>query len=124
LNEGLAVYYENAQFKRGPSREIQLHRDRLDLLRAKEIKLVPLAKLVRLEPDEFYANPDVDYSEAWAFVHYLMNTTPANRKLVDALLDSLAGGADPRTAVDRAFDPVDFDALDRELARYIESLGA
>jgi tetratricopeptide (TPR) repeat protein len=124
LNEGLAEFYENAQFHRPPSQEIQLHAEHLELLARERNDLQRLATFVRLEPAGFYPNGQLNYAHAWAFVHMLLTTTPERRKLFDALLDAGAAGATASEAVERAFAGVDLRALDSALIEHIDALAA
>ncbi len=122
LNEGLAEFYENAQFQRPPSQEIQLHPGHLETLRNQRNTLPSLATFVRLEPAGFYPNAQLHYAQAWAFVHMLLTTTPERRKLFDALLDAGAAGASASEAIERVFAGVDLRALDSALLEHIGTL--
>jgi hypothetical protein len=124
LNEGLAVYFENAAFRRGPSREIVLHPEHIETLTDGGVELLPVEALLELSPPEFYAEPERNYAEAWALVHYLLNSTRANRGRVEELLEQLREGTDVEAATRAAFDGVDPETLTRDLAGHLRSLRA
>jgi tetratricopeptide (TPR) repeat protein len=124
LNEGLAEFYENAQFHRPPSQEIQLHPGHLETLQTQRNTLPSLETFVRLEPAGFYPNAQLHYAQAWAFVHMLLTTTPERRKLFDALLDAGAEGASASEAIELVFGGLDLRALDAALLEHVDALAA
>jgi tetratricopeptide (TPR) repeat protein len=124
LNEGLAEFYENAQFQRPPSQEIQLHPGHLETLQGARNTLPSLATFVRLDAEGFYSNAQLNYAQAWAFVHMLLTTTPERRKLFDALLDAGAEGAKASEAIELVFGGLDLRALDSALLEHVDALAA
>jgi hypothetical protein len=122
LNEGLAEYYENADFTLGPSNEIRIHPEHLRVIRAHDDKLIPLSAFIKYDPAHFYAAAELDYAEAWALVHFLLNSTPAHRKIFDALLDALQRGDENDDALEHAFLGADFAKLQTEFDAYVAAM--
>ncbi|MCK6447560.1 MAG: DUF1570 domain-containing protein [Planctomycetes bacterium] len=122
LNEGLAELYENAEFTRGPSRELLTHPEHLFVLRADDVKLVSLAEFVRQDAAQFMADPEVSYAQAWALVHFLMTSSDERKALVDGLLTRARAGEHPADAVEHAFAGVDFARLERDFVEHVAAL--
>lgn len=122
VHEGLAEFYENAEFTRGPSREIVTHPEHLPSLQGEEAKLVPLAEFVRYDPEDFMRDAELHYAEAWAFVHFLMTGPPARKAILDSLLASSRTGIGWEESVERAFESVDVAALEREFVAHVAAL--
>ncbi|MBL8803655.1 MAG: hypothetical protein JNN27_16765 [Planctomycetes bacterium] len=122
LNEGLAEYYENAQFQRGAASEIRPRAQYLELLVARGPAALDLAALLRTTPAAFYEDPPLNYARAWAFVHFLLGSTRENRALFDALIEELAGGASADAAVKKIFATVDVKLLEAALHEHVRAL--
>lgn len=122
LNEGLAELYENAEFTRGPSRELLTHPEHLIVLRSDDVKLVPFAEFVRQDAAQFMSDPELSYAEAWALVHFLMTSSVERKALVDGLLDRARAGEHPADAVEHTFAGVDFARLEREFVEHVAAL--
>lgn len=122
LNEGLAEYYENAEFERGPASEIRPHREHLDYFALPIRVSIDLEVLLRGNRASFYRGAPLSYSCAWGFVHFLLGSTRKNRALFDALIEELASGASGEDAVKKVFADVDLKALEDELNAHIRKL--
>jgi hypothetical protein len=122
LNEGLAEYYENAEFQRGAASEIRPRAQYLELLVARGPAALDLAALLRATPAAFYEDPQLNYARAWAFVHFLLGSTRENRALFDALIEELAGGASADAAVKKIFASVDVKLLEGALNEHVRAL--
>jgi tetratricopeptide (TPR) repeat protein len=122
LNEGLAELYENAEFTRGPSRELRTHPEHLRTLRASNVRPVPLADFVRMDAEEFYEDAELHYAEAWALVHFLMTGPPERKAIADALLRNSLDDMAWEESVDAVFEPFDMVRLGREFREYIDAL--
>lgn len=85
LNEGLAVYHENAKRIGGKWRFGAVHLSRRITIRNEKDAFLPLDKFLHLKPEEFYESPDLNYAQAWAFIHFLRHTTEQNKKLFKSI---------------------------------------
>ncbi|MFN0244090.1 MAG: DUF1570 domain-containing protein [Planctomycetota bacterium] len=119
LNEGLAQYYEGSKLVKGAWSDGELLPSCVETLRS--TKLRPLKAFLWMKPRAFQdaATMSLNYAEAWAFVHLLLNGTPEHRRRFDALMDGLVGGMDAEAALEKAFGDADFAELEADLARYI-----
>ncbi|MCE9593966.1 MAG: DUF1570 domain-containing protein [Planctomycetes bacterium] len=122
FNEGLAELYANAEFNRGPSRELHTHPEHLRELRAEGVKWTPLAEFVRTDPEAFMEKAELHYAEAWAFVHFLMTGPPARKAIADALLANSLRDMSWEESVEAAFGGVDVALLQREFVDYVSKL--
>ena len=116
LDEGLAEYYEVPRASRG------LNRIDLDCLLAGLERGQWQADLVRLErlpPTQDMTQED--YSEAWAWVHFLLETRGELRVMLREYLEDLRrfGTAEPLSARLRQLVP----ESESVLAAYVQSLG-
>ncbi len=127
-NEGHACFFETLSFKNGRA-SVDEDRDRLRFLEAflKTKQPVPLAALVRMDYETFYAGTDDDrllkYSLAWGFTYFLHRGAPLvrNKPYADILPTYLAalketGSGTEATA--RAFAGVNFEALERDFREF------
>ncbi len=90
LDEGLA---ENAEVPRG---DAGLNRPHVQLLLENLNTHGWRPNLERLERINSAAEmTQIDYAESWAWIHLLMETDPARRKLVQGYLAELRGGGPP-----------------------------
>jgi hypothetical protein len=121
LSEGLAEYFEMADFTRRASAEIPVRRDHVELLRGALARWRPLFELVELDDDAFYADSDLHYAQAWASVYFLRHSTPEHRAAFERLLELLAARVPAPDAV-RASLGEDLHALDYELRRFVLAL--
>jgi len=56
---------------------------------------------------------------SWAFVDFLLATTPENRALFDSIWKELEGKVGPMAATHTIFDPVDLKALDKAFWKHV-----
>ena len=90
LDEGLAEYFEVSGPK--PGRINEEHAQRL----SQSLKNGWQPDLTRLERlEEFSQMQRVDYQEAWAWVHYMMHTSPEAKRSLLSYLDDLRSDPDP-----------------------------
>jgi hypothetical protein len=95
LDEGLAEYFEVPRGRGG------WNRPHVDMLVGEGRRAALSPDLARLE--KLRAAGDMtqrDYAESWAWVHFLLETTPERRRLLHAYLDELRdnGSAPPLSA--------------------------
>jgi hypothetical protein len=89
LDEGLAEYYEIPPENKGvnPQHVEQLRKD---------IQNEYNPDLIRLEMlDEVGKMNRAEYREAWAWVHYLLHSTPENKKVILAFIQLLRDNPNP-----------------------------
>lgn len=84
LDEGIAEYFELPRGAQG------IHREHLAHLAGRRAEGTLAIDLARLEPlaDPGEMSQD-DYAEAWAWVHWLLHSTPARRRLLQDYLTDL-----------------------------------
>ncbi len=121
LHEGMAEYYEEARLENGNWKDGQVNGWHVALLHETQ-EWTPLQRLVQLDARAFRSNSALHYSEAWAFVHFLLHHDRDTKKLFDAFLDALVGGAKRKEALDRAFGAVDWKALEQDFHEYVKAL--
>lgn len=121
LKEGLSEFYSTTRISGGRVTFGGAIKARQQLLRRQATQLVPLATL--LEADEhspLYRDASkraLFYSEAWAFVHYLLNGNDARRAQFTRYLAALASDEDQMASFRAAFGD-DLGPLEAELVAY------
>ena len=81
LDEGIAEYFELPRSAGG------IHRDHVDHLHARILEGTWRADLVRLESLRSASTlSQDDYAESWAWVHWMLTTTDARRRMLQAFL--------------------------------------
>jgi hypothetical protein len=122
LNEGLAEYFEGSRLVNAAWSDGEMQPGHVRLLQ--KSAMTPLKDFVRIHPGAFYEPKSVDlnYAEAWAFVHFLLNSGAKNKQRFERLLDALIGGAKPRAAIAEVFDEASLSKLEPEFADYVRGL--
>ena len=113
LDEGLAEYFEVPRGRRG------LNRPHVDLLLAQFRGERWMPNLLRLERLQHASElSQMDYAESWAWVHFLLESTPERREMLQAHLARrrLSGAAGPLSDEVRRMD----FAPERMLLRHLE----
>jgi hypothetical protein len=113
LDEGLAEYFEVPRGRRG------LNRPHVELLLAQFRAERWVPNLPRLERLEHAAElSQMDYAESWAWVHFLLESTPQRREMLQAHLARLrlSGAAGPLSEEVHRIDA----APERLLIRHLE----
>lgn len=116
LNEGLAEYWELADFTKSASRMIP---DRPDYWQVTARSSLSFDQFTRLNHGAFYALQQLSYPQAWASVYYLLHSGREQRAIFDRLIAELAAGASAAQAHDAAFAGVDMQAFDVGFRRFI-----
>lgn len=120
LNEGLAEFFQNTDFR---DKQVVLGQASVDdILYLRQNSLIPLPILFRVDHDSPYYHEEnkgsVFYSESWALTHYLQVTDrQKNTNHVTDYMRRLSRGEDPVTAAQEAFG--DLKALQSQLVSYI-----
>lgn len=122
LGEGLAEYWESADFTKGTSRENAPTEGKLSALRTYQAEFLPLERFLHLPRADFYREAGLHYTQAWAFVHFLLQDDRVSRALFDGLLDALIAGASSEQALERVFGPLDLPALERSFRAHLRKL--
>ncbi|MBK8095812.1 MAG: DUF1570 domain-containing protein [Planctomycetes bacterium] len=120
FNEGLAEYFEQGRMVGGWFTAATVRRDHLEALRRR-----PPRRLGEfLRAGAFYDEPERNYAQAWAFVHFLRHGEPAPHGLFERLLRACGRGVAADEIVDEVFDDVDLAQLDRAFTDYLAGLAA
>jgi tetratricopeptide (TPR) repeat protein len=121
INEGLAEYFEAADYQNGRWNTGLVRRDHLDRLKR---GAPPLGDLVKLPPKTFYGRKALrNYAQAWAFVHFLLHGPKANQRLFDRLLEALQSEGDrAATGVKKILNAGTLQALEPAFRAYLERL--
>lgn len=120
LNEGLAEYYSTFQVSGNEARiglPIPEH-----VFWLQQNAMIPLRDLVSVDTDSRDYNEGnrrgVFYAQSWAFVHFLLSTTPERREQTATYLRDLFSGVPSDEALQRAFG--DIALLERDLRAYVQ----
>lgn len=122
FNEGLAEYWEQADFTRMRSRQAPVRDDHLKTLLGRRTKLTPLSEFVYQRSGAFRAESQLHYAQAWALVHFLQHSSRKNKELFGALLGHLVTGSSRAEALQATFGEVDLAALQEELLEHLREL--
>ncbi len=116
--EGFAEYYSTVDFnKQGHAMIGQpVYRRAYGLLMQPKI---PVERVIMEPPSAMRTNgqTDVYYGRAWILTHMLFHS-PARPNQINAYVNAINAGTDPKTAATEAFG--DLALLDKDLNRYIE----
>jgi len=132
FNEGLAKYFENAKYMRGArsSSALQYRVGKKDPLLARSAKqaamqgrLVPLKKLTTMSKAQFYSNPHLNYSQAWALTHFMIEGgNPLLKKLWKDYFFALRDGATGEEANKKTFGKLNPRLLESLFKKYVMRL--
>ena len=119
LDEGMAVYYENARRVDGKLKTGEPHHDYVKLLEEKD--LLPLAEFIHIPHEKFYEGGHYSYAQAWLLVHLLRHGSSKERAIYKSLMGRLK--SDPSAKVlKELFSAEVLDRLDTRLASHLTSL--
>jgi tetratricopeptide (TPR) repeat protein len=120
LNEGLAEFFQNTEFR---DKEVLLGQPSTDdILYLRQNSIIPLATLFRVDHNSPYYHEEnkgsVFYSESWALTHYLQVADKQNHiDRVSDYVSRMSRHEDPVIAAQEAFG--DLKKLQEELSGYI-----
>jgi len=132
-NEGTGDFFAGYEYKHGRF-VLKPFAWRKDLIRQaiKDEKHVPLDKLVRFTQREYYGNNDYDvgggqnYAQGWSFIYFLRTGQGKARGwdddwngILDIYFETLAATEDLDESVDKAFEGVDWKAMEESWKAYI-----
>jgi hypothetical protein len=120
LNEGLAEYYETADFTKGSSRQIEVNLHHLVVARRQPIR--DMGAFLAQNRASFYSNRERGYAHGWGFVHFLQNGGAGEREVFDRLITALRSGASSGEALELAFEGVDLADLGTRYFEYVRDL--
>lgn len=112
LHEGLAEYYETSVLENGNWKDGLPHPDHVPDWRRRD-DWTPLREFVYGSSAEYNVDPSKHYSQAWGFVHWLRHGAEPAPTIFKRLMGALESGASRREALARAFEGLDWDALER-----------
>lgn len=123
FNEGMAEYWETAKREDGKIQGGQPRPAHIATLTRSKKLLPRLRDFVYGPRADFYANAQLRYAEAWAFVHFLRKGGAANQKLFASLWETLRNGDLGRHgALDKVFGATDWNKLEAEFWTYVQKL--
>lgn len=120
FNEGLAEYFEGTEHRDGTWRVGVLLTDHLEAI--KNLEPPRLREFLRQDARSFYAAAETNYAFAWAFVHFMLETTPERRKHLLRFFDRLVTHQDPVVILDRVFDEPTCAELDAGFRIWLASV--
>jgi len=121
LNEGLAEYYETADYVNGLWQIGKVRDDHLATLEHGKA-LQPLEEFIRLPKHQFYRKAGPCYAQAWAFVHFCRHGPARYRELFDKLFEALQGDDPTSDVLDRVFGEADLDLMDTDFRLYVKQV--
>lgn len=119
LNEGLAEYWETADFTKSASRMIGLNRAHLQ--RIPDVSLT-LGELFALTPAEFYGHGGDAYALSWGVVYWLQHSDDEARARLEGLIAALADSEPAAAALASAFPSGELERLERECRAFLADL--
>ncbi len=120
FSEGLSEFCAEAVDAKGDWQAGGRSKAHLRTLKRYGQNKVGLEQLLYLSHTNFMVNADYTYAMSWAFVDYLLTTTPENRELFDSLWNTLVGRIGPNEATHQVFDSVDLKALNRSFWKHVK----
>ncbi len=130
-NEGTGDYYAGANYKYGKL-EIKPFLWRTDTIREaiQQKKHVPLEKIIRYSKQDYYANPQICYSQGWSIVYFLREGKKQRAKgwkkewegILETYLQVITETKDPGKAVNAAFEGIDLKELESSWMEFVKSL--
>jgi hypothetical protein len=121
LNEGLAVYFENSEYRGGKLRTGIIPRSRLALLQRhlQKGKYVPLRDLMKRGRDSF---DGVCYAESWSLVYFFVHARGGRySKHFSLFFRAVRDGDDVEKAFEKHLTPK-YDALERAWKKFVLNL--
>ncbi len=123
LAEGLACYFETAQYSGGRITRVgamNYDRSNIVLEAVRTGKLIPLKKLLEMDRAAFYgANIHLNYAQAWHLVYFLINKNAATKKLFADYVKTFRETRDEKKAYDASFGKYGLARVEQEFKNYI-----
>ncbi|MAB78058.1 MAG: hypothetical protein CMJ89_01785 [Planctomycetes bacterium] len=119
LNEGLAEYYEDIKLVDGSWKQGQPRSDHLAVLARSNP--YPLKRFVEISDADFFKDIALSYAQSWAVVHFLRHHGRYKDRF-EKLIDLLMTDAAVEDAVNRAFEDVDYKAMDADFRAHLVNM--
>jgi hypothetical protein len=119
LNEGLAEVFAACWNAEGAFEPGGMRTDALLFLYANK-ELTGVERFMTQEEEQFLAQVQLGYAQAWALVHFLRFGADTERTILDRLLAGLESGADPQLAIDEAIAGVDMEDVHERFRAWVE----
>ena len=119
INEGLAVYHENARNVRGSLKFGDLHPSRLALLMQKGF--VPLEEFVFQPYAEYYKGGLRSYAQAWALIHFFKHGKSTYRGMFKQIVEDMQS-LPAHEVLAKHFTPETLAALEPAFRVYVRGL--
>lgn len=121
FNEGMAEYIETSEVINGRWTDGQVRHDHLEVL--KEYDVMPLESIITMTYQDFASGHVYwHYSNSWALIHFLRNSTKENEAIFDAMFKGFLESPSSRRVIKSAFEGVDLEKLDRDFQEYLVEL--
>ncbi len=135
-NEGTGDYYSGYQREKSGQFKLDKFAWRKDLIAQsiREGHVVPLKVFTKMTQPEYYSNKNekygtdigIHYAQGWSFIYFLRTGkqnhakgwNPAWEKILDTYFQTLGATEDLEQSVNKAFDGVDWDALETAWKEY------
>ncbi|MCA9000405.1 MAG: hypothetical protein KDB61_00680, partial [Planctomycetes bacterium] len=122
LAEGLSEFCAESKDEEGQWQAGGICVDHLRVFETYGLQKLSVDQLLHMPQEHFMANSNYTYPMAWAFVHFLLTTSPGNRAHFDAIWGRLKGRIGPMAATREVFQSVDMAALDKAFWEHVIAL--
>lgn len=119
INEGLAVYHENAESVRGSLKFGQLHPRRLALLLEKGF--FPLEEFVFQSHPDYYKGGLRSYAQAWSLIHFFKHGKSKYRKIFKQMVEDMQT-LSAREVLAKHFSPQALREMEPDFRAYVRAL--
>jgi tetratricopeptide (TPR) repeat protein len=121
FNEGMAEYYGHSKLVDGQWKDGIVSAEHVETLRREG--RAPLREFLRITHPEFKSEEVMrNYAQAWAFVHFLLESGKGRTELVARFLKELTSGKLADEAIDIVFTPTIVSSLEDEFAKFVAEL--
>ena len=130
INEGMGDYFYTAAPKETKGKKIpaelgRMNDGRLWVLQSaiRQDRFVPLPQLLPMLQQQFYANADVCYAEAWALCQFLLHS-PGGKyaKVIPNYIRLVKDDTNVETVTSKAFKGIDLKVLEAEFKAWVAGL--
>jgi hypothetical protein len=120
FNEGMAEYYESAEYKGGRWQTGVVRKDHLETLTSKSNW--ELKDFLSTPQPEFMKRADHAYAQSWAFVHFLRHSDRKNKQLFGKFFESFRETPSGAKAMETMLASMDLQALEKEFRGFLKTL--
>lgn len=130
INEGMGDYFYTAAPKETKGKKIpaelgRLNDYRLVVLKAavRQDRFVPLAQLLPMLQQQFYANASVCYAEGWALCQFLLHGAGGKyAKVIPSYINLVKNDTNVEAVTAKAFKGIDIAVMEAEFRAWIDGL--